>query len=148
METIKNLFQSDQVVALVIASFIFFVTIILVTRNRIGFSMTLLLLLFSLVVGLAVNNQSAFLSYLNHPIHKVDENQDAFNKQIQLAIANLQSEVDLEKDNLLRVMGQMFDVLDQLEEQKQKLETFLERTHSHFNEEEVHPKDSENASKK
>jgi hypothetical protein len=147
METFRNLFQSDQIVALAIASFIFFVTIILVAINRIGFSMTLLLLLFSLLVGLAVNNQSTFQSYMSQPIHKIDESQDAFNKQMQLAIANLQSEVDLEKNNLLRLMGQMLDVLDHVEQQKQKLETFIERTHSQFNEEESKPKSAENQSK-
>jgi len=134
MDTFWQFLLQEQVAAILIATLIFLITIILVAIRKISFSITLLLLLFSLLVGLAVNNQSAFQAYMAQPSSNISEQQDAFNKQIQHAYENLQSEVNSERENIVRLLGQVMEVFDQVEEQKEKLQNFIEETRSHFNE--------------
>ena len=133
MESFWHFIQSEQVTGLLIAAFIFFITILAVAKSWINFPITLLLLLFSLVVGLAVSNQSHIQSYYGSPHPKMDDNQDTFNKQMKQAFENLQSEVDLERDNILRLMSQVMEIVEKVDAQKQKLQNFIEEARPQFN---------------
>ena len=128
--------QSDHMLALLIALLIFLTTIFLVVKQWIGFSITLLLLIFSLAAGLIINNQQMFHTYFNpqdlsNPA-KEKNSQDVFRKQMMQAVEDLKIEVYAEKDNLRRVMNQVQEVVDSIDVQKQKLQHFIEETRERF----------------
>lgn len=147
MTAILDIIQSDQALALLVTTLIFFVIIFLVAKRWIGFSVALLLLLGALAVGLFFNNQNDFQTYLNPSatsIHKDDSEED-FHKQMLHAMADLKTEVDAEKENLRRLMGQVQDVFDSVDMQKQKLQSFIDEVRQHFKSD--HPeKESSNES--
>ena len=129
MSQTLQFFQSPPVLALLIALLIFLATILLVVKRWIGFSITLLLLFFSLTAGLIINNQQAFQEYLTAPTHPAGEDsQDAFQKQMMQALEDLKLEVNTEKENLRRVMNQVKEIFDLMDAQKQKLQNFIEET--------------------
>ena len=130
--------QSEHVLALLITVLIFLTTIFLVVKRWIGFSVTFLLLLFSLGAGLIINNQQALQDYLygKNPPHLTEDNtQDAFQKQMMQAVEDIKLEVNTEKENLRKVMNQVQEIFDSMEAQKQKLQNFIEETRDTFNKE-------------
>lgn len=139
--------QSEPILALLIAVLIFLVTIFLVVKQWIGFSITLLLLLFSLAAGLIISNQQMLRGYASdyHVKPLQDSNQDAFKKHIVQAVEDLKAEVDSEKEHLRHVVTQVQDIFNQMDVQKQKLQQFIEETKDHFRAEankRVHDEDS------
>jgi UPF0716 family protein affecting phage T7 exclusion len=56
MESLKLFLQSPNVMALLLALFIFAITIFLVVRKSISFGITFLLLLFCIFAGVAISN--------------------------------------------------------------------------------------------
>ncbi len=147
MHPLWQFLQSEPILALLIAVLIFLVTIFLVVKQWIGFSITLLLLLFSLAAGLLVSNQQMLRGYASdyHIKHLQDSNQDAFKKQIFQAMEDLKAEVDSEKENLRHVMTQVQDIFDQMDTQKQKLQQFIEETKERFKAEAGKKEQSEEA---
>lgn len=129
METITQFFQSEHVIALLVAIAIFLITIGLVIKRWVGFSIALLLLLFSLAAGIVINNHDAFHLYADS---QQSAQKDDFRKQMLQAVEDLQSEINSEKDNLRHVMNQVQDIFEQLDAQKQKLQQFIEETRERF----------------
>lgn len=137
MHTFSQFLQTDHVLALLIAILIFLTTLFLVVKRWIGFSITLLLLLFSLAAGIIINNQQVFQGYLDHysstrHLPEADANSDVFQKQILQAVTDLQIEMQTEKENLLQLKKQMQDIFDSMDTQKQKLQNFIEETRERF----------------
>lgn len=136
MHQIAEFLKTEPVLALIIACLIFATTILLVVKRWIGFSLALLLLLFSLAAGLLINNQQAFQLYLNSRtttnLSSDGESQDTFRKQVSQAVEDLKLEVNTEKENLKRVMHQVQEIVDSIDVQKQKLQTFIDETRVKF----------------
>lgn len=133
-----HFFQSPHVIAFFFALLIFLLTLLLVVKRWIGFSITLLLLLFSLLVGLIINYhqdiQNHFNSYSATQLAPVnsDSSQDVFQKQILQTVEDLKNEMQTEKENMRQVMSQMQEISNSLDAQKQKLQNFMKETHEHF----------------
>lgn len=136
MHTFSQFLQTDHVLAFLIAILIFLTTLFLVVKRWIGFSITLLLLLFSLAAGIIINNQQVFQGYLDHysthHLPEADAHSDVFQKQILQAVTDLQTEMQTEKENLLQLKKQMQDIFDSMDTQKQKLQNFIEETRERF----------------
>lgn len=138
MHTFSQLLQTDHVLALLIALLIFLMTLFLAVKRWIGFSITLLLLLFSLAAGVLINNQHAFQGYLGHyspstlALPLAEGNSDAFQKHILKAVEDLQTEMQTEKENLLQLKQQVQDLFVSMDTQKQKLQNFIEETRERF----------------
>jgi len=133
MSTALNFFQSEHFLALLIAILVFLTTIFLVVKRWIGFSVTLLLLIFSLAAGLLINHQQDlqhyFSSYSSNP---TPESSDDFHKHMMQAMEDLKLEVTAEKENLRRVMNQVQEIFESMDVQKQKLQNFIEETREQF----------------
>ena len=134
MSSAVDFLQSNHVLALLIAILIFLTTILLVVKRWIGFSITLLLLLFSLAAGLLINNQQDFQHYFSGISSKNQEEISAenFHKQMLQAVEDLKSEVSVEKEHLRHVMEQVQDIFDSMDMQKQKLQNFIEEVRQRF----------------
>ncbi len=137
MQTFADFLSSEHILALLIAFLIFLTTVFLVVKRWIGFSIALLLLLFSLAAGLIVNNQQMFhhyfSSYENLAGHPEDAGtQNAFHKQIMQAVEDLKTEVHAEKENLNQVMTQVAEIVNSIDVQKLKLQNFIEETRERF----------------
>lgn len=125
-------FSSQHVIALLSAVSIFLVTIFLVAKRWIGFSITFILLLFSLTAGILINNPEFFTEYANPNQATNLDQQVEFKKQILQAIDDVKQEVHKEKENLQHLKDQVQDIINQMDTQKQKLEGFIEETRNHF----------------
>ncbi len=134
MSSVLNFFQSEHVLALLIAILIFLTTLFLVVKRWIGFSITLLLLLFSLVAGLLINHHQDFQHYLSFSSSPVKEEVTTadFHKQMQQAMEGLKLEVATEKENLRRVMTQVQEIFNSMDMQKQKLQNFIDEVRERF----------------
>ncbi len=138
MQTFSQFLQTDHVIALLIAVLIFLMTIFLAVKRWIGFSITLLLLLFSLAAGVLINNQHAFQGYLGHysssapALPLAEANSDVFQKQMLKAVEDLQTEMQTEKENLRQLKQQVQDLFVSMDTQKQKLQNFIEETRERF----------------
>lgn len=133
MHSLLHFLQTEPVFAFLIASLIFFITLFLVVKQWIGFSITFLLLVFALAAGIIINNQKAFQGYADdYHTRQQESQQDAFKKQILQAVENLKVEVESEKENLRQVMTQVQTIFEQVDVQKQKLQNFIEEAKDHF----------------
>lgn len=143
MSYVSHVLQSEHILALLVAVLIFFTTILLVVKRWIGFSMTLLLLIFSLAAGLIINHHQDFQHYLtpsSKSTHYESSSED-FHKQMLQAVEDLKMEVAAEKENLRRVMDQVQDIFTSMDAQKQKLQHFIGEVRQHFNSEHLLPSD-------
>lgn len=140
--SLVQFFSSNQVIALLSAASILIVTIFLVAKKWIGFSITFILLLFALIAGILINNPQFFSDYANQNTGDILANQESFKKQMLQAFDDVKHEVNAEKENLQHLKNQVNDIINQLDTQKQKLENFIEETRNHFQSEkssETHP---------
>ncbi|MBS4163527.1 Uncharacterized protein PRO82_000830 [Candidatus Protochlamydia amoebophila] len=128
--------QSEPRLALLIAVLIFFITIFLVIKKWIGFSVALLLLIFSLAAGLVIKNQQFFETYASEYHHQFhNQENEAFKKQILQALEDIKKEVNIEKENCQQVMKQVQAIFEQMDAEKQKLQLFIEETKEKFKKE-------------
>lgn len=143
MDTFLEFLQTDKVIALISAVFIFFVTILLVSKRWINFPVTLLLLLFAIASGLVISNyhalQSYFHDYNQNGFKKEQEDQESFKTQLLQAVEDVKTEVSSEKENLRLLKGQVEEIFDLMDVQKQKLKSFIEETREHFKSEKTDP---------
>lgn len=140
--SLVQFFSSNQVIALLSAASILIVTIFLVAKKWIGFSITFILLLFALIAGILINNPQFFSDYANQNTGDILANQESFKKQMLQAFDDVKHEVNAEKENLQHLKNQVNDIINQLDTQKQKLENFIEETRNHFQSEkssDAHP---------
>jgi hypothetical protein len=135
MHAFLEFLQTDTVVALLASLFIFLFTIFLVVKRWISFNFSFLLLLFCIAVGLAISNYHA-ISHYTHSQPTSDAQQSAiFMDFTRLGIEELRNEITAEKDRLQYLTNQIQELTDQLNYQRQKLQTFIE-------ENQIHKKDS------
>ncbi|CAF24351.1 hypothetical protein [Candidatus Protochlamydia amoebophila] len=128
--------QSEPRLALLIAVLIFFITIFLVIKKWIGFSVALLLLIFSLAAGLVIKNQQFFETYASEYHHQFhNQENEAFKKQILQALEDIKKEVNIERENCHQVMNQVQAIFEQMDAEKQKLQLFIEETKEKFKKE-------------
>ncbi|WP_042279864.1 hypothetical protein [Candidatus Protochlamydia sp. R18] len=128
--------QSEPRLALLIAVLIFFITIFLVIKKWIGFSVALLLLIFSLAAGLVIKNQQFFETYASEYQHQFhNQENEAFKKQILQALEDIKKEVNIERENCHQVMNQVQAIFEQMDAEKQKLQLFIEETKEKFKKE-------------
>lgn len=134
MTSLYHFFQSNHMLALISSLLIFLMTIFLVVKRWIGFSITLLLLFFSLAVGLLIDQQQNFTNYFKNitTAPTTEVSQDNFHQQILNAIDDLRIEVLAEKENLRRVMSDVKEIFESVDAQKQKLQHFIEETRENF----------------
>ena len=135
MHHISHILYSEHVLALVVAVLIFLTTILLVVKRWIGFSITLLLLVFALAAGLLINNQQDFQHYLipsSNSANRGSASSEDFHKQMLQAVEDLKTEVAAEKENLRRVMDQVQDIFNSMDVQKHKLQNFIGEVRQHF----------------
>jgi hypothetical protein len=134
MSPALNFLQSEHLLALLIAILIFLTTIFLVAKRWIGFSITLLLLLFSLAAGLLINYQQELLHYLRLSSSPIEDGMttEDFHKQMLKAVEDLKLEVSTEKENLRLIMTQVQEIINSMDMQKQKLQNFIEETRERF----------------
>jgi len=133
MENLLDFITTNTIFAFLITVFIFIVTIFLVVRQWIGFSMALLLLVFAIAAGTAVRHYNLLKSYI---YLSEEPSQSEFNKQITKVVEDVRMEVSSEKENLHLLMKQVEDLFDQMNQQKIKLQQFIEETTEHFRSEE------------
>ncbi len=67
-EMIEWFRANPDVFGFIVATLIFAITLLLVTFRRIKFWTTLILLVFSLLVGLCISNQNRFFNWLEKPV--------------------------------------------------------------------------------
>jgi hypothetical protein len=140
MSQLIHFFQSEHFIALSVTVLIFLITIFLAVKQWIGFTVTLLLLLLALAAGLIINNQHGFPASIDQAslasaLSEDKEAQDAFQKKMWQAMEDLKVEVQSEKENLRSVGSQLQEILDSVEAQKQKLQSFIEETREQFKKE-------------
>lgn len=132
MSPILNFLQSEHILAFLVAVLIFLTTILLVVKRWIGFSIALLLLLFSLAAGLVINYQQEIQHYFNPAPYSSIHSQEDFHKYMLQGMENLKTELTTEKDNLRRVMNQVQEIFESMDVQKQKLQNFIEEVKEQF----------------
>jgi hypothetical protein len=129
-----SLFAMDHVLGFTVALAIFLLTIFLAARRWIGFWTTCILFLFSLAAGMIADRTHSFKSYFEKEAQSESFSlpQKDFQNQLLHAVENLKLEVSNEKENLNKVIDQVQVIFDSLEEQKKKLQNFIEETRDHF----------------
>lgn len=116
MDQFLEYFNSNSVLALIVAASIFIITLVLVIKRLIGFFITLLLLAFTIVSGYAVYNNDLVREFLKQ---KVDQNRNGINKEehpsptfqekIQDAYEKLKVELEVQKEKLQEYLNQSKD---------------------------------------
>jgi predicted PurR-regulated permease PerM len=140
--SLVQFFSSNQVIALLSSVSIFIVTIFLVAKRWIGFSITFILLLFALIAGILINNPQ-FITEYSQPHSSISlEQQEDFKKQMLQAIDDVKQEVNTVKENFQLLKGQMQDILSQVDTQKQRLDHFIEETRNQFQSEKSVPEEA------
>lgn len=90
--------------ALFTSAFIFFITLFLVAKQWIGFSLTLVLLLFTLASGLVISNQNIIQEYIkgspDEHIYDVDAKVSHFQEQMLKAYDSLRADLEIQKHKL------------------------------------------------
>lgn len=141
MQTPWSFMQSEHVIAFLSTLFIFLVTLFLVVKRWIGFSIACLLLLFSLIVGVVINHQQEVKHYFYSSHHSTigdvntlgDVNMtDDFHQQMFKAVENLKTELATEKENIQKIAAQVHEILESVDLQKQKLQNFMEEVREKF----------------
>lgn len=104
MENVSHCAASGNGLALSVAAFIFFVTLFMVAKQWIGFGITVILLLFSLIAGLIIANQDIIRNGLSgaptEQAKDFDLKMTHFNEQILKAHDNLKAELEIQKHKL------------------------------------------------
>jgi hypothetical protein len=133
--------QSDPVLALAVAVVIFLLTILFVVKRWVGFPGACLLLLLALTAGILLNHRQSFHYYDASPqaasLTPVEASIDTFQKQVLLAVEELQREIKVEKENVQQITKQIQEIFASLDTQKQKLQNFIEETRQKFKKEEA-----------
>lgn len=114
--------NSPLLIAWAIFFFLFILTFILAIKRKISFLTTFCILLFS-IPALTI------MHYVQETPH---DSQALFDAQIAQAVQDIQKEVLEEKENLKKLVGQVDEILDQLDEQKQKLQQFISEKQDNF----------------
>lgn len=122
------------------------ITIFLVAKRWIGLSSALILLLISLATGILINNPKVLDDYSQTSFAAEIEHQENFNKQILQAIDGVKEEVSIEKENINQLRNQIEDILLKIDQEKQKVENFIDETRKHFQTEHTAIESTEHAS--
>lgn len=140
MFNLSEFLKADYLLALLTSLFIFSITLYLTIKRWIGFSLSLFMLLLALGVGVGIRNYHIIETYLiayQEEHHSEYENVNkGFKSQIAQAVADITVELKAEKENITVLVNQVEEMLDEVDKQKQKLESFIEETKERFKGEE------------
>lgn len=111
MQDIYNFLSSSNGIALIVALIIFFVTIVLVIRRLIGFVITLILLIFAILSGLAIANndivRDIFRGLSSDSTPKEKESVSLLNQQVMKTYEDIKKEFIQQKDEFKKVLEQI-----------------------------------------
>ena len=138
-ETLIHFFSSGPFAALTAGVITLLITILLVAKRWIGFSTALILLLIGVAATVLINNPQLFEQYTQANFSKEIEQQESFNKHLMEAIEGMKTEIQSEKENIVQLKGQVEEMVVELNNQKQKVENFIEETKKHFQPDEKEP---------
>lgn len=119
MDGVTHCFFSSHATALAVSAFIFFITLVLVSKQWIGFSVTLLFLVFSLIAGIVISNQDIFRNAItgnpsNH-IKDLDFKMTNFNEQVLKSYDSLKAEMEVQKHKLQALSEEVQELKKQRE---------------------------------
>ena len=105
MDNFVDYILTNNVIAYTTAFIIFVITVFLVVKRLIGFVITLLLLFFAIVSGLAIANMDLFREILRGMIYEKSEarqniKDDTFKSQVLHAYDELKAQFEEQKKNL------------------------------------------------
>lgn len=120
MSFFSDFFQSGPFLALLVSTLIFLLTIFLVAKGWINLSVTTLLLLFAVTIGLVINYQQGTQYSFDHPFDDSSSNSQE--------LIQLKQDIQNEKENLQQVSTQMQDLIKQMNNQKKQLQVLIEDT--------------------
>lgn len=104
MEVASQYLFSNSSLALVIAAFIFFITLFMVAKQWISISIVIVLLLFSLISGIVVSEQELLRKTLigtpSEYTTDIEVRMATFHEQILKAYDNLKGELELQKHKI------------------------------------------------
>lgn len=122
MDTATTCFLSTHATALAASAFIFFLTLFLVSKQWIGFSITLLLLLFALFTGVIIANQDIFRNALtgipSSHISDSDIKTANFQEQILKEYESLKAEMEIQKHKLQGLSDEVQELKKKQADQK------------------------------
>lgn len=129
-----NFLSSEHMIAFLVTVSVFLITIFLVVKRWIGFSIASLFLLFALAAGVITNYQQEIHHYLTGTPYLASPEvpSEDFHKQMAQAVENLKVEITSEKENLQHLMSQVQEIFDSMDKEKQKLHNFIEEVREHF----------------
>ncbi len=136
MHVFLDFIKINQTIVFVIITAICLFIILSVVKRRASFSLVFLFLLFSINAGIAIDHYESIQCYFKDNCHQQYEDKEdpntLFDNQIWQAIEDLKAEVAVEKESLHHIFHQIQIIVDQLNNQRQKVESFIEDIHSRF----------------
>lgn len=125
MQDIYNFLSSSNGIALIVALIIFFVTIVLVIRRLIGFVITLILLIFAILSGLAIANndivRDIFQGLKSDSTPKDRESVSLLNQQVMKTYEDIKKEFILQRDEFKKVIEQIRAKDKEVEPKKEEI---------------------------
>lgn len=117
--------MSTSVVALGVSVVIFLITLILVVKRLIGFFVTLLLLFFAIAAGYAILNHDIVRDYLIQATHKPEpaEKESTIHqaqRKVLEALEEIREELNEQKEKLQHFLQEQFDSTDTKKEEVKK----------------------------
>lgn len=115
-------FTTDPMIAFGVALLIFLITMFLVAKQIIGFSMTFLLLIFALVTGILMNNHTSIDSYLSHEnvvdtsiIENIKKEMNEQNQAIINRLNVIEKDLSLEREERKQVANSIQEMKNQFD---------------------------------
>jgi len=136
MEGLLDFLFSNETLAIVIPLVVFLITLIMVVKRLINFVITLVLLAFAIVSGLAIINYQVVSDYMNNdiPQERFDELNDGlyrFKEQLMEAVDDLRQDLrdeDTQDEKMSDpIEGETSYLLRKVERQEAKLSQLMER---------------------
>ena len=128
-------FTTDPMIALGVTLLIFLITMFLVAKQIIGFSMTFLLLIFALVTGILMNNHTSIDNYLTHEnvsdTSIIESIKNEMIQQNQLMINRLdviEKDLSHDKEERKQMVNSIQEMKNQFASDKKSLEQLVQTT--------------------
>lgn len=117
--------MSTSVVALGVSVVIFLITLILVVKRLIGFFVTLLLLFFAIAAGYAILNHDIVREYLIQATHKPEPTEKETTihqaqRKVLESLEELREELNEQKEKLQHFLQDQFDSTDAKKDEVKK----------------------------
>lgn len=130
MPAILALIQINQTSTLLAAIALFLIAIFMASKRWIGAKTTIILLLFSIIIGLFTGSLQPCLSpasQISYSLQREDKAEKEFRIQLLKAVEEVKKEISSERESLDNLRTQVQDISNTLENQKQKLRGLVEK---------------------